>query len=656
MEYYRIVQVAIDSNHDSASILLQPEVIYSPDGSVNGNYLFADSENQDISLRPKLSIHYRTSQQWLPSAVTLVSPSNGSTLWNETTPALTGANNISFEITQPVSNYTTINLCHGKELRWLDCVEIGDAMENYSWDSISNIINYTDYENIEQEQGDEWQFWRIRIDQENRIGYYSNMNAFRVPEEQTTYDGIENYQVDFYRGSVFQTTSDVPRAIDASTDSINSQNLGQNSVLSIGTDINSGSVFESYFEYDFSELFFVPTATPISMALELEVYSNQISQSPMPVALYACDSFDELTITSLSTPACSSTEITRTSLTSNSGNIISWDLTSLGQTNFFTSNDTLAFKLAAISGQNNLIEFHSSETNSGMKPKINLTYIENIDQYMPPAQPVPIAPLDGQILYDTNLLPVGTTQSVQLDWSHVSSASTYKLFIKSNGYLSVYDSANDLRFSGNTFTGTFFNPGQSYEWWVQGYNQSIPGPPSQKWIFGIGEPDHLYNKDGTFVYTFSDSSEIPDFNHINVQDNWITSADVDINYGISDTLVIGGGCEGVLNSVCDAVISIDTSQIPVDSNSQSLHSITLDLFVESWDLTGGAYEVDFSVHEFLYANWDEMTLTWNNTGIAPGPQPGIDFVAMPIDVKTYTSSDLVLTFDVAQRGKCLEMY
>ena len=77
------------------------------------------------------------------------------------------------------------------------------------------------------------------------------------------------------------------------------------------------------------------------------------------------------------------------------------------------------------------------------------------------------------------------------------------------------------------------------------------------------------------------------------------------------------------------------------------------MFVQSWDLTGGAYEVDFSVHEFLYANWDEMTLTWNNTGIAPGPQPGVDFVAMPIDVKTYTSSDSVLSFDVAQEGQVL---
>ena len=64
-----------------------------------------------------------------------------------------------------------------------------------------------------------------------------------------------------------------------------------------------------------------------------------------------------------------------------------------------------------------------------------------------------------------------------------------------------------------------------------------------------------------------------------------------------------------------------------------IHSINLTLNVESWDLTGGAYEVDFSVHEFLYTSWDEMVLTWNNTGVNPGPQPGVDYVSTPLDRK-----------------------
>ena len=649
----RILQVAVDSNLDYASILLQPEVMNSLSGTVDGNFLFADSENQNISIRPKLSIHYRTTHSWLPSAVTLVSPSNGSTLWNQSSPALIGVDNISFEITQPVSNRTSLQLCHGSELRWLDCFEVDGNRENYSWDLISNTINYTDSDEIDESKLDEWQFWRVRVDQEHRIGYYSDINIYRVPGEETNYDGVENYQIDLHRGSIFQNTGDLPDVIDASTDSSGSQNLGQSDVLTIGTDANTGGVFESYFQYNLSELFFVPTATPISMVLELEIYSNQITQSPMSVALFACDSFDELTISSSFAPSCSNTETTRTSIVASSGNKIIWDLTSLGQTNFFTNNNTLSFKLSSTSGHNNLVEFHSSETSSGVKPTINLTYIENLDQYMPPTQPIPISPQDGEIIYDDATLPIGATQVVDLEWSQVTTSTSYKLFIKSNGLLSVYDSENDLRFNGNTFTASFFTPGQSYEWWIQAFNQSIPGPPSQKWFFGMGDPNHIYNKDGTFVYTLSDSSEISDFSHINVRDNWITSSNIDVNYGISDALVIGGGCENTLNSVCDAVISIDTSQLPLDSNSQSVHSISLDLFVESWDLTGGAYQVDFSIHEFLYSNWDEMTLTWNNTGSNPGPQPGVDYVSTPIDVRTYSSSDNVLTFEVAKEGQVL---
>ena len=105
------------------------------------------------------------------------------------------------------------------------------------------------------------------------------------------------------------------------------------------------------------------------MTLELEVSSNQITQSPMSVALYACDSFDELSLQTISMPNCSSTEITRTSLilvaeTSQHGILLT-----LGQTNFFTNNDSISFKLTAIAGQNNFIQFHSSESNTWHETK-----------------------------------------------------------------------------------------------------------------------------------------------------------------------------------------------------------------------------------------------------------------------------------------------
>ena len=82
-------------------------------------------------------------------------------------------------------------------------------------------------------------FWRVRVDQDHRIGHYSSINQFRIPELQTVYDGLENYQLDLYRGSVFLNTGDVPTVIDASTDSSNPQNIGTSNRLSIGTDTGS---------------------------------------------------------------------------------------------------------------------------------------------------------------------------------------------------------------------------------------------------------------------------------------------------------------------------------------------------------------------------------------------------------------------------------
>ena len=206
--------MTVESNQDVASILLQPEVFNSPTGIVEGSYIFADSENTNISLRPKLSIQYRTVESWLPPTVSLISPANGSTLWNESSPSLVGADNISFEVSQPVSNHTTINLCHGTQIRWLDCVQSTSNVENYSWDSILNLFNYTDIDEIESNAGDQWQYWRFRVDQEHRIDIINSTHRIL---RTNTFDGYENYTVELSRGSVFTLTGDNPMASDAST-------------------------------------------------------------------------------------------------------------------------------------------------------------------------------------------------------------------------------------------------------------------------------------------------------------------------------------------------------------------------------------------------------------------------------------------------------
>ena len=87
----RIVQMTIASNQDTANILLQPEIINSVGGAVNGNYLFADSEHLIINLRPKLVIEYQTTQPWLPPSISQINPSNNSILWNQSSAMLSGA-------------------------------------------------------------------------------------------------------------------------------------------------------------------------------------------------------------------------------------------------------------------------------------------------------------------------------------------------------------------------------------------------------------------------------------------------------------------------------------------------------------------------------------------------------------------------------------
>ena len=108
-------------------------------------------------------------------------------------------------------------------------------------------------------------------------------------------------------------------------------------------------------------MYFMPTATPISMELELELESNLISQSSMRIAAFACNSFDENIITNNNAPSCSTTELTHTMLDSTSTGNIKWDLLTLGQNNFFTNNDTISIKLSATAGQSNF-QFHSSES------------------------------------------------------------------------------------------------------------------------------------------------------------------------------------------------------------------------------------------------------------------------------------------------------
>ena len=147
-------------------------------------------------------------------------------------------------------------------------------------------------------------------------------------------------------------------------------------------------------------------------------------------------------------------------------------------------------------------------------------------------------------------------------------------------------------------------------------NQTIPGPASQRWSFGVGNPTHTYNNDGTYVYAVIDSADVPGYSHMNIRDNTITDALPIANFGFSPTLAVGKGCYNSVGSTCDTIIALDTSQIPVSSD-QTIHSVELTLYVDQWDFSGGSFGLDLTIHQFLISNWNELGITWNTTGPTP---------------------------------------
>ena len=643
----RIMQLSIEAGSQQISILLQPEIFNSPGGVVDGNYIFADSENITQSIRPKLTLEYRTTEQWLAPSPTPTAPANSATLWNTSSYELTGPDSIAFDFTTQTSNVTNWNICHGQEIRWLDCESSQDPNSLFSYDSATNSFDLVDLATVQSFYGDQWQYWRIRGDQDHRIGHYSQIYEYRMSNSQVYADGTGNYSLNLSRGSLFESTGDLPAVIDAATDSGNQiANTGADSVLMLGFNPSTAGISQAYFSFNLSDIYFDPIATPISAVLELQLASSTQNINPFEVSVFACDQFVEASVTYTNAPTCSNTEVTKTTISSNSGTDVEWDITSLLQTNFFTNNDSVTFTLVPEIGVTNNIEFYSSENIDNLKPNLKIIYIENIGGLTPPSQPVLSNPSNGEILYDTSDIIISSPQSVQLDWVQNPDATDYILFISNQNNIISYDSRETPFTQGNSFTSNQFAPGEVYEWWVQAINQTIPGPSSPRWSFAIGDPSHQYSNDGTYSYSIADSSEVSGYSHINVLDNTITDALPLANFGFSQDLSVGKGCYNTAGSTCDIIISLDTSQIPVDPN-QAIHSVELTFFVDDWDFSGSTFAIDLSVHQFLISNWNELGITWNSTGATPGPVAGVDYISTPLDQQTFFGSATEISFQVA---------
>ena len=245
-------------------------------------------------------------------------------------------------------------------------------------------------------------------------------------------------------------------------------------------------------------------------------------------------------------------------------------------------------------------------------------------------QPVLTSPSDGQVLYDEAGGLLSPSTQPALTWTPVTGATGYIVTIANDTGVFKYKSWEDSEITNTTFRfANNLSAGQMFTWWVQGVNQSIPGPSSARWNFAVGDPNHVYNNDYTFTYTMQTGNEIPAFGHTNIQDTSLYSEYPDTNFGGDGTIAAGTYCGTLYADECRITVGLDAAQIPFPIY-QNVHSAALGLYVDSWASAQSATSVSFSVHPLLTTSWAQTSATWNGTtgGAtwgAAGMQAGVDY-------------------------------
>ena len=324
------------------------------------DWRFASSDyTVDESKRPKLSLTWRTGTQWLPSEASNIHPADGSTIWNMSSSRPKGAENTTLNWSSASSN----------ETRWIMEFSSDPTFTNESSTALYDFSNNGTYDGTwdystlsytieNQSSGDYWLYWRVRAEQDHRLGKWSNAYSYRVPGTIGTDDGAGNNTVILYESSVFEETSSLPGVPDATIDSNRANtNLGQSGSLDLG--ISQGGSGESniLLHFDLSEMPFPTAMTPTSALLSL-YRTNVTGTSSLTVSAHACGNFAETSVSWNNAPSCSNSEITRSTLLVSpvSGWQI-WDITSLAQANIANGNYTLSIML-------NLLEHHHLVTHS----------------------------------------------------------------------------------------------------------------------------------------------------------------------------------------------------------------------------------------------------------------------------------------------------
>jgi len=529
---------------------------------------------------------------------------------------------------------------------------------NTTWDVQNSTLTA---ENLEK--GDIWHYWRMRADQSDRIGDWSAVQKFRIPEDQGYDDGDGNQSISLYRGSIFEDTGLMPAVPDAEISSTVSSNMGSSQTLNLGTSSSGSGQSSILMEFDLSTMPWPAAMTPTSMLLNLYRY-NVVGTSATTVSAYACSQFSQSTVTWNNTPSCSTTEITRSTLTLNpSSGWLEWDLTSLAQSNVANNNMTMTVMLEVVGTPYTNHQFYSSEyVNETLRPRLVVEYIDNVDGINPPSQPALTYPTDGEVLYNTSGAVLQPDATPVLSWAQSTGATGYIVTIANQSGVYKYRSWE----SSNAFIGTTFrfpstlDTGEVFQWWVQGVNQSIPGPSSSRWSFAIGNPDHVDNGDLTFSYTFQTGNEVTQFGHTNIRETHLSEVDADENFGDSDIIEVGSYFGQFSGQRAYMTFALNNAQVPLPAHA-SIHSASLGLYVDSWITAGGANAMTFDVHRITNAQWSQSGSTWNNasTGVswgANGMQAGVDYEATPVSsfVETDLSENRWIWFDIGAQGMLID--
>ncbi|DAC49247.1 MAG TPA: DNRLRE domain-containing protein, partial [Candidatus Poseidoniales archaeon] len=651
-----LVQHALSNNIAALDVLLFPVEL---DGGVDGRVQFASSESSNIDVRPRLNLTYRTTTSWTPTAPTNLLPADGSTLWDTSQPRPSGVNDSDFSWATSYSNETQFVVCGGDDPLFLTddttCYNSNDILaglhDNITLDLANDTAN-----NADMEKGDFWQYWRIRADQGDRIGEWSAVHKYRNPVDQGSDDGNGNHTLNISRGSIFEQTGLLPSVPDVEIDSNSTVNRGSSSSVVLG--VNSLGTGESriLMEFDLSNMPWPSAMTPTQMMLRM--YQPGVSgTSSTTIAAYACSSFTESSVVWATAPTCSTTEITRSTLTLNNPfGWMEWDLTSLAQSNIANGNTTMTFMLAMIGSTGSSHSFYSSEySDADYHPHLVLDYVDNVNGIVPPGQPMLTSPADGQVLYaEDNGLLTPSTQPV-LTWTPVSGATGYIVTVANSTGVYKFKSWEDSEITNTTFRfADNLSEGQLFSWWVQGVNQSIPGPSSARWSFAVGDPDHTYNNDYTYTYAIQTGNEIGAFGHTNIQDTGLYSEYPQTNFAGESTISAGDYCGTLWADECRINIGLNAAQIPF-AQYQQVHSASLGLFVESWTSVQGATSVSFSVHPITNANWGAASATWNGTTAggtwgAPGMQAGVDYGDAVSTTTANVDTTGWLWFDISTPG------